>query len=84
MNDFLELLQSKIKKNIKVENVLITDNSNKHKKHKSFDAKKYHIRLEIESVYLNSLDKIKAQREIMTLLSEELKTKIHALEIKIK
>jgi len=84
MNDFLELLQNKIKKNIKVENILIIDNSNQHKKHKSFDAKKYHIRLEIESVYLNSLNKIKAQREIMTLLSEELKTKIHALEIKIK
>jgi len=30
------------------------------------------------------LSKIKAQREIMTTLSEELKTKIHALEIKIK
>jgi|TARA_B110000914_G_scaffold223722_1_gene239825 stress-induced morphogen len=84
MNDFLQLIKNKIKKNIEVENILITDNSDQHKKHKSFNVEKYHLKLEIESVYLNSLDKITAQREIMTILAEELKTKIHALEIKIK
>ena len=83
MNDFLSIIENKIKKNIKVENVLIIDNSNKHKKHRFFDSKKYHLKLEIQSTYLVSLDKIKAQREIMSLLKEELKNKIHALEIKI-
>jgi stress-induced morphogen len=84
MNDFLNFVKEKIKKNIKVETILIIDNSSLHKKHKSFDAEKYHLALEIESVYLKSLDKIKAQREVMNVLSEELKKKIHALEIKIK
>ena len=84
MNDFLSFIENKIKKNIKVEKIVIIDNSSQHKKHKSFNAEKYHLKLEIESIYLNSLDKIKGQREIMTILSEELKTKIHALEIKIK
>jgi stress-induced morphogen len=84
MNNFLALIENKIKKNIKVESILIIDNSSLHKKHKTFDAEKYHIRLEIESIYLKSLNKIKAQREIMTILSEEIRTKIHALEIKIK
>jgi|TARA_B100001093_G_scaffold504990_1_gene561595 BolA family transcriptional regulator, general stress-responsive regulator len=84
MNDFLDFIKNKIKKNIKIENIIVVDNSNLHKKHKSFDAEKYHLKLEIESVYLNSLNKVKAQREIMTVLSEELKHKIHALEIKIK
>ena len=84
MNDFLKFIENKIKKNIKIEKISIIDNSSLHKKHKSFDAKKYHLRLEIESIYLNSLNKINAQREIMAILSEELKTKIHALEIKIK
>ena len=40
--------------------------------------------LEIDSIYLKSLESIKAQRQIMNILSDELKTKIHALEIKIK
>ena len=84
MNDFLKFIENKIKHNIKIEKISIIDNSSLHKKHKSFDAEKYHLRLEIESIYLNSLNKINAQREIMAILSEELKTKIHALEIKIK
>ena len=84
MNNFLRFLENKIKKNIKIESILIIDNSNQHRKHKFFESEKYHLRLEIKSVYLNSLSKVKAQREIMKLLVEELKNKIHALEIKIK
>ena len=84
MNDFLEFVENKIKKNIKLESISIKNNSSLHKKHKSFDVNKYHLKLEIESFYLKSMDKIKAQREIMNILSDELKTKIHALEIKIK
>ena len=34
MNDFLNFVKEKIKKNIKVESILIIDNSNLHKKHK--------------------------------------------------
>ena len=83
MNDFLSFIENKIKKNIEIEKILIVDNSNQHKKHRFFDSKKYHLKLEIQSTYLISLDKIKAQREIMSLLKEELKNKIHALEIKI-
>ena len=84
MNDFLSFIENKIKKNIKVEKILITDNSSQHKKHRFFDSKKYHLKLEIQSAYLSKLNKIKAQREIMSLFAEEFKTRIHALEIKIK
>ena len=84
MNDFLSFIENKIKKNIKVEKILIVDNSNQHKKHRFFDSKKYHLSLEIESNYLSSLSKINGQREVMKLLAEEIHTKIHALEIKIK
>ena len=84
MNDFLSYIENKIKKNIKVEKILIIDDSNRHKKHKFFNSEKYHLRLEIKSTYLSSLNKIIAQRQIMSLLANELKTKIHALEIKIK
>jgi|TARA_B110000967_G_scaffold171313_1_gene181731 stress-induced morphogen len=84
MNDFLGFIENKIKENIEVEKILITDNSNLHKKHRFYDSKKYHLKLEIQSVYLKSLDKITAQRQVMSILAEELKNKIHALEIKIK
>tara|TARA_B110000971_G_scaffold203989_1_gene224959 strand:+ start:362 stop:616 length:255 start_codon:yes stop_codon:yes gene_type:complete len=84
MNDFLRSIETKIKKNLKIESILIIDNSSKHKKHKFFDSEKYHLKLEIRSVYLNSLNKIMAQREIMKILAKEMKNKIHALEIRIK
>jgi stress-induced morphogen len=84
MNEFLKFIKDKVQKNIKIESILILDNSSLHKKHKFFDPKKYHLSLEIKSRYLNSLTKIKAQRTIMKILSKELQTKIHALEIKIK
>tara|TARA_B110000971_G_C19922634_1_gene459973 strand:- start:836 stop:1090 length:255 start_codon:yes stop_codon:yes gene_type:complete len=84
MNDFLKSIENKIKNNIKIESILIIDNSDLHKKHKFFSPEKYHLYLEIESDYLRSLNKVKAQREIMNLLAEELQSKLHALEIKIK
>ena len=84
MNEFLKFIKDKVQKNIKIESILILDNSSLHKKHKFYDPKKYHLSLEIKSRYLNSLTKIKAQRTIMKILSKELQTKIHALEIKIK
>ena len=84
MNDFLSFIENKIKKNIKVEKISIIDNSNQHKKHRYFDSEKHHLKLEIQSAYLISLNRIEAQRKVMSLFAEELKTKIHALEIKIK
>jgi stress-induced morphogen len=84
MNDFLSFIENKIKKNIKVEKILITDNTSQHRKHRYFDSEKCHLKIEIQSTYLSSLSKIVAHRKIMSLLAEDLKTKIHALEIKIK
>ena len=84
MNEFLKRIEEKVKKNIKIENILIIDNSDKHKKHKFFDSNRYHLKLEIESIYLKSINKVNAQRQIMKILDKEIKEKIHALEIKIK
>ena len=41
-------------------------------------------KLNIKSSYLLSISKVNAQRMIMNVLKEDLKTKIHALEIKIE
>ena len=84
MNEFLKRIEEKVKKNIKIENILIIDNSDKHKKHKFFDSNRYHLKLEIESIYLKSINKVNAQRQIMKILDKEMRESIHALEIKIK
>lgn len=84
MKKFLKFIEDKIKNNLDIEKIRVIDNTHKHKSHKSFDVDKYHLSLEIESKYLKNMNKLESQRKIMQILDEELKTKIHALEIKIR
>ena len=64
--------------------IVVTDNSHKHSTHKFFDKKKYHLHLDIESKSLRLKSRIEAHRKINKILEEELKKKIHALEINIR
>ena len=84
MKNYLEEIIKKLNKQIKIESIEIVDNSHKHKRHKSFSPEKYHLELKIKSLYLKSISRINAQKLIMRVLKEDLKTKIHALEIKIE
>jgi len=83
MNDFLEDLRKKIVDRINPESISIIDNSHLHTKHKSFDKNKFHIKLVIKSKELKKINKIEAHKIIFSILSNEMKNKIHALEIKI-
>ena len=84
MNNFFEDIIAKLKKEIEIEQIEIVDNSHKHVKHKSFSPDKFHLQLKIKSLYLNSLSRVTAQKEVMKVLKDELSNKIHALEISIE
>ena len=84
MNIYFEEICKKLKDEIKIESVKIVDNSSKHKKHKFFSPEKLHLHLKIKSLYLSSLSRVSAQKMIMKILSHDLKSKIHALEISIE
>tara|TARA_B100000242_G_C42778850_1_gene362542 strand:- start:120 stop:377 length:258 start_codon:yes stop_codon:yes gene_type:complete len=84
MKNYFEYLEKKIKNHVKLENLEIVDNSHKHQKHKFFSKEKFHLKLKIKSRFLNSLSRINAQKMIMKILKEDLKYKIHALEISIE
>ena len=84
MNNFFGHIISKLKKEIEIEQIEIVDNSHKHVKHKSFSPEKFHLHLKIKSLYLNSLSRVTAQKEVMKVLKDELSNKIHALEISIE
>ena len=68
---------------LKVNKIEIIDKSHLHSGHKSFDDKKYYLKIIIQSEYLKSLSKINAHQKVMKVLENEMKNKIHALEIKI-
>ena len=84
MENYLKIVEDKLKKKINLEKVEIINNSHKHKGHKFFSKEKYHLHLKIQSTYLKSLTRISAQKLIMSALKEDLKDKIHALEISIE
>ena len=84
MKNYFDEIKAKINDKIEVENIEIVDNTHKHKGHKFYSPNKFHLHLKIKSLYLNSLSRVSAQKIIMKILSDDLKTKIHALEISIE
>ena len=84
MKNYFEEICKKLNAEIEIEHIDIVDNSHKHKGHKSFSPDKFHLHLKIKSLYLNSISRVNAQRLIMKVLDEDLKKKIHALEISIE
>ena len=84
MITFLEKVKAKINDKINPEQILLIDNSYLHTKHKSFDSNKIHLKLIIKSEKLKNMEKIDANKVIFSILNDEMKNKIHALEIEIK
>ena len=84
MKNYFDEIKTKLSKEIEIEEILIVDNSQKHKGHKFFSPKKFHLKLIIKSLYLSSLTRVNAQKMIMKILNDDLRTKIHALEINIE
>ena len=84
MENYFKEIEKKLKEKINFEQLEIIDNSLKHKGHKFFSEDKYHLHLKIKSLYLKSISRLNAQKMIMNILKDDLKTKIHALEISIE
>ena len=84
MKIYFKQIEKKLTNNLKIETLEIIDNSKKHKGHKFFSSEKFHLHLKIKSLYLNSLSRVTAQKLIMNILKDDLKTRIHALEISIE
>ena len=81
--DFFDKVKEKINREINPESIMLIDNSHFHTKHKSFSPNKFHLKIIIKSKKLKNMNKIKAHKEIFSILKEEMSNKIHALEIEI-
>ena len=84
MKNYFDEIDKKLKKHVEIEELTIVDNSQEHKGHKFFSPEKFHLNLKIKSLYLNSISRVNAQKLVMKILKDDLKTKIHALEITIE
>ena len=77
-------IQDIIEKNFNEFSVLVTDDSLAHKGHHNFDAKEEtHIIIELKKKFNLDIKRLEIHKKINTLLSEEFKIGLHALQIKI-
>ena len=83
MKSFIETIREKIVNNIQINKIEIIDNTHVHKRHKSFNKSKLHLKIIIESDFLKSFSRVDSHKRITNLLKDEIETKIHSLEIKI-
>jgi len=83
INELIEILDKKIKKNFKISSLKIEDKSFLHAKHKSFKEGKFHIKLILISDELKLLKSIDSNKKIFAVLKEEMNNHIHSLKIKI-
>ena len=81
INQLSKKIETKLLNDSSIKNVKIIDNTYKHIKHNSHQKGKYHIKLEINSEILKKTNRIQSNKLIYKILSEELKTDIHSLQI---
>ena len=77
-------IQDIIEKNFNEFSVLVTDDSLAHKGHNNFDGKEEtHLIIELKKKFNLDIKRLEIHKKINTLLSEEFKIGLHALQIKI-
>ena len=81
INQLSKKIENKLLNDSSIKNVKIIDNTYKHLKHNSHQKGKYHIKLEINSEILKKTNRIQSNKLIYKILSEEMKTDIHSLQI---
>ena len=83
INQLSEIVKKKIKKGIEVQKINIDDKTYLHLNHAGHDIKKFHIKVSIESNYLNKMDRIKRSKIVYNLIDNELKNYIHSIQLDI-
>ena len=81
INILIKKVEKKICDKIKCEKIIIEDKTFLHKKHKNFNSKKFHLKINIESIELKSKKKIESNRYIFSIINKELKEYIHSIQL---
>ena len=77
-------IQDIIEKNFSEFSISVTDDSFDHKGHNNFDGKEEtHILIELKKKFNLDIKRLDIHKKINTLLSDEFKLGLHALQIKI-
>ena len=81
INELIAIVKNKLQAEIVIQNIKIEDKSFLHKKHKSHQEGKFHLKLTINSEELAKTSKIVSTKRIYNILDFELKEYIHSIQI---
>ena len=81
INQLSKIVKKKIIENTSADDVIVEDKTFLHKKHKSFQKNRFHIRIIIKSNDLSSKNNIESTKLIYKILDEEIKKYIHSIQI---
>ena len=80
INQLVDIVKKKISENINVQSIIVEDKTFLHKKHKSFEKNKFHLKILIKSNDLK-MNNVESTRVIYKILDEEIKKYIHSIQI---
>ena len=80
INQLVDIVKKKISENINVQSIIVEDKTYLHKKHKSFEKNKFHLKILIKSNDLK-MNNVESTRVIYKILDEEIKKYIHSIQI---
>ena len=81
INELIAIVKNKLQSSIIIEDLKIEDKSFLHKKHKSYQEGRYHLKISIKSVEIKKYSKIERTKKIYSILDKEIKENIHSIQI---
>jgi len=81
INQLSKIVKKKIIENTSADDVIVEDKTFLHKKHKSFQKNRFHIRIIIKSNDLSNKNNVESTKLIYKILDEEIKKYIHSIQI---
>ena len=83
INELIAIVKKKIESQVVTEEIKIEDKSFLHKNHPGNQKDKFHLKISIKSNELLKMSRIDSNKKIYKVLDEELKSKIHSLQLLI-
>ena len=83
INELIAIVKKKLQNEVKIEDIDIQDKSFLHKNHAGNQKGKFHLKIILKSKELKKISRIESNKKIYKVLSKEMKTSIHSLQILI-
>ena len=83
INELIAIIKKKLLNQINIESIKIEDKSFLHKNHAGNQEGKFHLKINLISNELKTMNRIESNKKIYKILEKEMKDYIHSIQILI-